>query len=216
MTVRPYAPRDRAAVRRLCCDTADRGEPMERFFRDREVFADLVTRYYTEHEPERTWIAEDGGQVVGYLTGCRDTRRYWRVMARRILPAVVGRMVWRGTWWHRQTWALLWGGARTWWGGGFRRPLPLDQYPAHFHIDLRQEARGHHVGQALITRFLDQLRAEGVPGVHLVTRDDNTTACRFFESVGFSLLSRHPMTIPIGASWEAHDALVYALRLAPA
>lgn len=215
MTIRPYAPPDRAAVRRLCCDTADLGEPVEHFFRDREVFADLVTRYYTDCEPDATWVADDEGHVIGYLTGCRDTRRYWRAMARQILPAVAGRMLLRGTWWHRETWRLLWGGAHTWWRGGFRRSLPLDDYPAHFHIDLRREARGHHVGQALLARYLEQLRAEGISGVHLVTRGENTTACQFFEHAGFTRFSRHPMTVPTGPSWTADEAFVYVLRLAP-
>src|SRR3989442_159990 len=48
MQVRLYEPRDRAAVREICCDTADSGEPVETFFPDREGFADVLTRYYTD------------------------------------------------------------------------------------------------------------------------------------------------------------------------
>ena len=75
LLIRVYRPDDRDAVRTVACDTADRGEPVEGFFRDREVFADLLTRYYTDWEPQSLWVAEAEGRVIGYLTGCLDTRR---------------------------------------------------------------------------------------------------------------------------------------------
>jgi hypothetical protein len=40
-TIRPYRAGDREAVREIACDTALAGEPVELFFSDREVFADL-------------------------------------------------------------------------------------------------------------------------------------------------------------------------------
>ena len=89
LTIRPYRQADRHAVRAIVCDTAERGGPVERFFHDREVFADLLTRYYTDWEPGSLWVAERDAWVVGYLTGCLDTRRYHRVMAWRIIPMAV-------------------------------------------------------------------------------------------------------------------------------
>ena len=72
--VRPYEPRDRAAVRQIAWDTADNGEPVS-FFSDREVFADILTRYYTDFEPQSLWVVDHAGQAVGYLSGCLDDRR---------------------------------------------------------------------------------------------------------------------------------------------
>ncbi len=84
--VRPYEARDRAAVRQICADTADAGQPVESFFPDREVFADLLTNYYTQFEPQSTFIADNDGEVVGYLTGCLDTKRFLSTMKWRIVP----------------------------------------------------------------------------------------------------------------------------------
>ena len=102
IAIRPYEPRDRAAVREICCDTADGGEPSERFFPDREVLADLVTRYYTDFAPQTSWVAEQDGQVMGYLTGCLDTRRSLRTTLWRIVPAAFLKAIGRGLFWHPQ------------------------------------------------------------------------------------------------------------------
>lgn len=54
---------------------------------------------------------------------------------------------------------------------GFYRPLahltPL--YPAHLHINLAAEARSLGIGSRLLTAFVADARAAGLPGVHLVT-----------------------------------------------
>ena len=67
LRIRPYEPRDRAAVRQICCDTADAGQPVERFFPDREVIADLLTNYYTQFEPQSAFVADNGSGAVGDL-----------------------------------------------------------------------------------------------------------------------------------------------------
>src|SRR5207249_4484219 len=101
--IRAYEPQDRAGLRQICCDMADAGQPVERFFPDREVFADLLTNYYTEHEPQSTFVAGDSGEVVGYVTGCLDTKRFVSTMTWRVFPAVLVKALARGTLWHPQT-----------------------------------------------------------------------------------------------------------------
>jgi GNAT superfamily N-acetyltransferase len=188
--VRSYEPPDRSAVREICCDTADSGKPVERFFPDREVFADLLTRYYTDFEPGSTWIAEQAGRVVGYLTGCLDTARFLRLMAWRITPQAVLKALERGTVWHPQTLQLLSVNLSEWLRGGFQRAVPLRDYPAHLHINLRAEARGSRVGQQLMQRFFEQAWAAGVNGVHAGVGGNNDGGQRFFESQGFKELTR--------------------------
>src|SRR5476651_1918468 len=107
LQIRPYEPKDRAGLRQICCDTADAGQPVERFFPDREVFADLLTNYYTEFEPRSTFVADNGGEVVGYTTGCLDTKHFLRIMKWRIVPAIFFKALLRGTLWHPQTVRLL-------------------------------------------------------------------------------------------------------------
>lgn len=91
VVIRPYRASDRAAIRQICNETADRGEPIEGLFGDRELVADLVTKYYTDAESQTSWMAEMEGQVVGYLTGALDTRVYHRALRWRIVPAALPR-----------------------------------------------------------------------------------------------------------------------------
>ena len=207
--IRLYTRGDRTAVRTIACETADRGEPLERFFHDREVFADVVTTYYTEYEPESAWVAEQAAQVVGYVTGCLDTRRYRRIMAWRVVPgAILKAMTWR-TLRSVQTWRLVGAGLRTWLRGGFPPQVPLDRYPAHLHVNVREGFRGQQIGRRLIERLLAQVRAAGVRGLHVAVRADNVRSCAFFERMGFTPLSRHPVTFPDGESYVVHETVIY-------
>lgn len=213
LLVRPYAPRDRAQVRMLCCETADLGNPVERFFGDREVFADLVTGYYLDEEPASTWVAEQAGRVLGYLTGCLDTRRYRRRLTWFLVPRTVWRALGRGTFLSPKTWRLLGAGVKTWLQGGFQRRVPLERYPAHFHVNVAQDARGQRVGQQLVERFLEQLKRAGIAGVHVVVRGDNAPACRFFERLGFTALSRHPVIRSADQGGQMGEVVVYGKRV---
>src|SRR5215469_6136509 len=69
--VRPYRPEDRASVRQICADTGFLGRPIDPVFEDRELFADYLTNYYTQIEPDAALVCEVDGVVKGYLLGCR-------------------------------------------------------------------------------------------------------------------------------------------------
>ena len=211
--IRAYEPRDREAVRRLCCDTADRGEPLEHFFDDREIAADLLTRYYTDFEPHSLVVAECAGGVVGYVTGCLDSRRYWRLMAQRILPRAFLRSLFRGAWRSPKTWRLVRVGLKAWMMGGRRRHVPLERYPAHLHINLQPGFRGRHVGRRLVERFLECLRAAGAPGAHVAVSEENRIACRFFERLAFQPLGRYPMVRPNGGAGQRTWTRIYGQTL---
>ncbi|MEY2575833.1 MAG: hypothetical protein QOF80_1320, partial [Verrucomicrobiota bacterium] len=47
-TIRSYRATDRAAVRRLCCQTGFLGDPIDPVYQDNELFADFLTTYYTD------------------------------------------------------------------------------------------------------------------------------------------------------------------------
>lgn len=207
--IRNYEPADRAAVREIACDTADAGGPVERLFRDRETAADLLTRYYTDHEPQSLWIAECEGQVVGYLTGCLDTRRCERVTRRRVLPKTLSGAVLRWALWHTDTWRLLAAFAGTLILGGFPHPIDLTVYPAHFHINIRAGFRGGGLGPQLVNAFVQQADRAGVQGIHVITRGDNAAGRRFFETIGFQLLCEKPLVLPAGAWFRRTSTAVY-------
>lgn len=188
--IRPYTPQDRAGLRQICCDTADAGQPVERFFPDREVFADLLTNYYTEREPQSAFVAENNSEVVGYVTGCLDTKRFVRVMTWRVVPAVLVKALVRGTLWHPQTVRLLRVNLSMWLTGGYRNSATLDDYPAHLHVNVREGFRGQRLGQRLVETFCERARAARVRGVHAGVSAENPRARHFFEDLGFVELQR--------------------------
>jgi len=210
--VRRYRPADREAVHRIAGDTAFFGQPIETYLDDRQHFLDLFVAYYTDYEPDYTWVAEVDGQVVGYLTGCPDTARHWRTLLRRILPRVLLRFL-RGRYrMGRRTWRYVGRLALSALRGEFP---PVDQavYPAHLHINVAAGWRGRGLGRQLMAAYLAQLRAEGVPGVHLETTTLNQAAVRLYRSLGFELLGARRTRLWEGLIAEPVENLVFGLRL---
>jgi ribosomal protein S18 acetylase RimI-like enzyme len=192
MLVRPYRAEDRERVREIAFETGYMGEPAAWYWRDAASFADVWTGYYTDREPESAFVAVEDGAVAGYLVGCADTARApsasdaiaRQVLRRQLLlrPGTAGFF-----------WRALWDTLRD--RGAPSGELADPRWPAHLHINLLREARGHGAGRALMTAWLGRLRQLGVPGCHLGTMAENTNGIRFFESVGFA---RHgsPALVP--------------------
>src|SRR5208283_1721558 len=109
INIRPYKAEDRAALRMLCCDVADRGGPVENFFPDRDLAADLLTKYYTDYEPQSTFIAQCDGQMVVYINGCMDNRRYGLVTFWLIMPLLLAKAFKRGIFFQSQVQQMLGG-----------------------------------------------------------------------------------------------------------
>jgi ribosomal protein S18 acetylase RimI-like enzyme len=192
--LRPYAGADRAALRRLCCDAAYGDGRLDRVFPDRELFADLMTGYYTDREPGSTLVASWAGRagLAGYLCGTRDTRRQLRVQAISVVPAALLRFTARGGLLGRATWRLLGANLRHALPGGGEGRLDLDRFPAHLHLALASAARGKGLGRRLTEAFVERLAARGVRGVHAVVRGENARGRRFFERLGFRVVGSWP------------------------
>ena len=211
--IRPYEPRDRAAVRKICADTADAGHPVERFFPDREVIADLVTNYYTEFEPQSSFVADNGSGVVGYLMGCLNTKRFVRVETCRIAPVVFVKALVRGTLWHPQAVRLFRTNIGMWLTTGYRAGQNLNEYPAHLHVNVQDGFRGQRAGQRLVEAFFEHARRAGVRGVHASVSADNPRACHFFEGMGFIEVHREPRFRKTDGSSTILYTIIYARSL---
>jgi RimJ/RimL family protein N-acetyltransferase len=193
--VRPYEPRDRAAVRHVCFETGLMGDPVADQWRDSESFADLFSSYYTDHEPESAQVVEIDDVVEGYLLGCVDSSR-----ASSVASLAARHVVRRGIAFRPGTAATVWRSVGDVVTDLARRRITLaaldfadDRWPAHLHIDLLAPARGTGAAGTLVTRWLDSLRAADVPGCHLQTMAENTRAISFFERMGFA---RHNEPVP--------------------
>ncbi len=75
-SIRPYQPSDNEDIRALCCATGFFGNPIDRIFQDKKWFADLNTKYYLKFEPDSCFVAESGGQLIGYVLGCKRPHQY--------------------------------------------------------------------------------------------------------------------------------------------
>ena len=166
-TIRPYEQGDREAVRQICRTTAYRNRGSDSVFEDGKLFADYWTRYYTDFEPESCLVVEEDGEVIGYLLGCKDTREHIRIMARKIVPAVLARAFWKlATFQYRKRSSrrmLYWLMTRGW---REAPEIPLERFPAHYHCNILRRGYGKHYYSDLALRFLDQLDGAGVPGLH--------------------------------------------------
>jgi len=208
--IRPYEPRDRAAVRAVCRITAYGGEGAGLI--DAELFVDLMTRYFTDFAPGSLWVAEREGRVAGYLAGCLDRREFHRIQVRRVVPAAVAGALGRGVLLRRELWSLLLDLPGFLAASGRRGPAEED-YPGHLHVNLVREARGRALGSRLVERFLDEARGRRLPGVRATVYETNQPARRFFERLGFRPLGRKPAFRPPlsgdGRGWK----IVYGRKL---
>lgn len=179
--MRPYEPRDRAAVRRICHATGFMGEPADWYWRHGESFADIWSGYYTDREPDSCFVAVRGGEVVGYLAGCVDTRS-----APPASKALADAALRYALFVRPGTARFLWRGVIDSLRDGAPHEVVDDpRWPAHLHINLAPSGRGLGAGSALMTAWLDRLAALGSPGCHLGTMLENRRAVAFFQRHGF-------------------------------
>jgi len=208
--IRRYEPRDREAVRAVCRATAYGGEGAGLI--DPELFVDLMTRYFTDFADGSLWVAEQEGQVAGYLAGCLDRREFHRLQVRRVVPAAVVRALGRGLLLRRELWRLLLGLPGFMTSDGLSASEEAG-YPGHLHVNLLREGRGRSLGSRLVERFLDEARGRRLPGVRATVYESNRPARRFFERLGFHPLGRKPAFRPPprddGREWK----IVYGKKL---
>jgi ribosomal protein S18 acetylase RimI-like enzyme len=197
--IRPYEPRDRAAVREICRSTAygDGGEGLI----DPTLFLDLMIRAYTDFAAGPVWVAERAemegtSRVVGYLAGAFDERRSHHIQVWRVVPEAVARSIGRGLLWRADLWRLL-ADLPGFFAEGRRAESPDEErYPGHLHLNLTPESRGLAVGARLVERFLAEAHWRSLAGVRAVVYETNQPARRFFERQGFEPLGRQPAFKP--------------------
>ncbi|MCK2220958.1 GNAT family N-acetyltransferase [Actinomadura sp. ATCC 31491] len=185
VTIRPYRhATDKEALYDICVRTADAGEDSRELYPDLDLMPSIFAAPYVHLEPGFAFVADDGGQAVGYIVGCADTPAFVRAYREEWLPKLIDRypppehppatpseeMV-----------ALM--------HDPERMILPeVAAYPAHLHMNLLPgyQRAGH--GRALMTTLCRALAAGGVPALHLCMLTANTRARAFYDRVGFHVI----------------------------
>ncbi len=206
--VRPYKPRDRAALCRICYDTGLMGESVDPLFGSERLFTDYWMTYYLDHEPESAFVATVDDVPVGYLVGCCDTARFERVQQTDVWPRIWRRLLTGRYGVPVRLMRFLWHVLRSQARDQALAP-PVTQYPAHLHMNLAAGHRRQGHGSRLMTAYLAHLEAAQVPGVHLVTTNLNRLAVPFYEKWAFQLHDRAPVSLYRTYVAEPVEALVY-------
>jgi hypothetical protein len=190
LVIRKFEPRDRPSVRRLCCDTGFLGNPIDPVFEDRELFADYLTAYYTDAEPESSFVVEHHGVVKGYLLGSRHPLRHQffsffqniSLFTRGILRyrryATASRDFVK--WILRNSWREV--------------PAP-PRRSAHFHFNLLPEVQGIAGTRVLLDAYFNYLRNAGEKSVYgQVVTFEARRGAKLFERYGFRVVEKREIT----------------------
>ncbi|PZQ89597.1 MAG: GNAT family N-acetyltransferase [Leifsonia xyli] len=195
--IRRYRGDDLTRLREICVLTGAAGSDATGRWSSDELLPDLYLEPYVTAAPEWAWVVDEGDGPIGYLVSVPRTERFVR--------------------WWRSKWS-------PWFADRYPRPhepysaeeqlvrrgydpelitIPeLDEYPAHFHIDLLPAAQRRGYGRALIEAVLiPALAKAGVPGVHLVVDPENAAAGAFYEAVGFTPLPSSTTAMPVLGRW---------------
>lgn len=188
--IRNFRPSDREAVRQLCCATGFLGQPIDPVYQDRELFADFLTTYYTDHEPESSFVVEKNGELVGYLLGSRrpllnQLYSFYQNLC-LFLRALLRYPRYNQASRRFILWVLL---------NGWREVPAAPRRTPHFHINLLPEARKMSTTRELLNQFFTYLHRAGEKQVfgQIVTFESRRGE-RMFERYGFRVMNRAEIT----------------------
>lgn len=189
-TVRPYESLDRKAVRWLCCQTGFLGKPIDPVFEDRELFADYLTSYYTDIEPESCFVLEHEGKVKGYLLGSRrPLRQQLHSFTHNLRLFAIG--MWRYPRYNPATREFIHWILRNSW-----KEVPAaPRRTAHFHFNVLPEAQSFAGTHVMMNSYFDYLRTKGEKAVfgQMVTFESRRGA-RVLERFGFHVIEKREIT----------------------
>jgi len=200
MLIRRAIHTDESALYDVCLRTGAEGQDATGLYTDPRLLGHIYVGPYLALEPDLAFVLDDG-EPAGYVLGARDTvnfarrceREWWPPLRERHPDPTVER-----TWTPDERLQHV-----------LHHPPQLDpvllaEYPAHLHVDLLPRVQGAGHGRRLITRLLDELRATGASGVHLVTGATNRNAIGFYDRMGFRTLQTNlggvVMTMRLSAS----------------
>lgn len=192
--IRPYEPKDRYAIRRICCDTGFLGNPIETIFSDREIFADLFAGPYLDYGADWAWVADCGGRVVGYLLGSVSPHFNYTLLysgfqttMKMITRAATGRYARHPRTRHFIRWLLM---------NGYREQPRHPDHAAHLHLNLEKSYRGHGLGMRLWQAYEEQLNRAGINNCYgaFFSRPGRRPEM-VYSRLGFSIFDRKLTTI---------------------
>lgn len=196
-TIRSYTQRDHNAVYDICLQTGNSGKGAAHLYNDPKLLGHLYAGPYVVMEPESAFILDNGNNACGYILGTVDSDSFYKKMDSQwfshLRDQYTDPLGDRSSWtkdeqiihqiFHPET------------------PKQFPDYPSHLHIDLLPVAQGQGLGNKLMDHFMDYLKSQGSPGVHLGLGIKNERAFYFYKKYGMKELDRNDDTIYMGLNF---------------
>ena len=193
-SIRSYKSADTSAVYEICLKTGNSGQDATNLFSDPLVLGHIYVGPYMEFEPQSVFILEDDQGPCGYIMGVLDSQTYYQWMHSEWLPKI--RVNYKKPTGNPDTWDESAKITDLLFHPVSQRLLP--DYPAHLHIDLLSRAQGKGQGKLLMDRFIDYLKYNKIPGLHLELSSNNDRAFNFYRKYGIEELDRDNESIIMG------------------
>ena len=193
-SIRSYKSADTSAVYEICLKTGNSGQDATHSFSDPLVLGHIYVGPYMEFEPQSVFILEDDQGPCGYIMGVLDSQTYYQWMHSEWLPKI--RVDYKKPTGNPDIWDETEKITNLLFHPVSQRLLP--DFPSHLHIDLLSRAQGKGQGKLMMDRFIDYLRYNKIPGVHLELSSKNDRAFNFYRKYGMQELDRDNESIIMG------------------
>lgn len=206
LRIRPFAASDTGRLRSICCETAAE-RPFLPWVEEPRFASVFFLETYLELESASCFVAELDGHIIGYLVGTRNAKRFWvreNILLRRrlhqLLQIYVAGLVnkrFRHYLNHvvlaKTCCRILLGRLHRSTNSGY---FDLDRFPANCHLQVVPGARGAGAGLALLLKFGEYLKANGVHGVHgsVVEEAGHENFSRMLVALGLRVIHEKQFT----------------------
>ena len=181
--LRPARRADLPGLYAVCLKTGDSGKDGTALHDDPSLLGKYFVGPYVVLEPDLAFTLEGPTGPVGYLLGALDTPSFNRRCENEWLSPLRNAVRNPGndlTAWHDSDWVR-----RLIHVPEFTFTPALHPFPAHVHIDLLPEARGHGFGRRMMQFLMARMAARGAKGLHLSVSPSNAGGQAFYNKLGF-------------------------------
>ncbi|HIF28269.1 MAG TPA: N-acetyltransferase [Candidatus Marinimicrobia bacterium] len=193
-SIRSYKSADTSAAYEICLKTGNSGQDATHLFSDPLVLGHIYVGPYMEFEPQSVFILEDDQGPCGYIMGVLDSQTYYQWMHSEWLPKI--RVDYKKPTGDPDTWNETEKITNLLFQPESQRLFP--GFPAHLHIDLLSRSQGKGQGKLMMDHFIDYIRKNKIPGVHLELSVNNDRAFGFYCKYGLQELDRNNESIFMG------------------
>lgn len=180
--LRPANIADLPDLLRVCLETGDSGKDATHLHHLPDLVGDIYVAPYVLHQKDFAYALQADDQIVGYLLGVLDTRKFEKVLVAEYWPVTRAKYQQLNLEITPSDRDLLLELGKQ----GFSDQTLVTNYPSHLHIDIVESHQSAGYGKAMISYLLDELKAAGSIGVHLHMSASNDRARGFYKKFGFS------------------------------